>query len=667
MATKEQMSALDFRFLTREFQRTIIGGVFRKIFQYDRSKKQFLFGIWVPQRGEYLLYSDKSKMFLTHQKSSIPVEPPSFCMFLRKHLMGKRIKDVKQHDFERIVEIHTDENIIIFELFSHGNIILCDASLNIIMPLEMQRWKDREIRPKVPYKYPPRIMNVFSMSFDDFKNVAIATEKPIISVLATSFGLGPVYAKEICYRTDIDEKREGSKLNLNDLLKLYKLINDLDKMKGATSHGLTVSPFELKTDEEGLLKSFGSFSEALDDFYSDEIIETEKKEIEKKIEEEKQKVERIVEQQEVAEEKFEKIQEESRGTADLIYNYYGTVDGVLNGIRQAHENGVTWAEIKQRVKSENTPEAEAIVEIREHDGTVVVELGGHEVELDFRKSVEENAADYYEDAKWAKKKSDRMEEHKERTAEQLKEVEKKEEEAKYFTDIGSEEETEEKKEKKQKKKWYEAYKWFISTQGFIVIAGRNATQNENIVKKRAEDNDLVFHADIVGAAFTVIKADGNQIPVETVKEAAEFAAAHSKAWARGLGTIDVFYVPRTQVSKSPPSGTYLPKGSFMIDGEREWFRDIEVKLAIGIQIDREENIYKVISGPVISVRKNSNYFVTIRPGFKKALDLARTIRNKLLIKCKPEDRVHIETIPLEEFEKMIPGGMGDVVESAQDF
>ncbi|MFH1445549.1 MAG: ribosome rescue protein RqcH, partial [Nanoarchaeota archaeon] len=673
MATKEEMSALDFRFLVRELRQTLVGGVFRKIYQYDRSKKQFLFGLWAPQKGEYLLYTDKSKMFITFHKKFSAVEPPNFCMFLRKHLMGKRIKDIKQHGFERIVEIHTDENIIIFEFFSHGNIILCDSSLNIIMPLEMQRWKDREIRPKVPYKYPPRVFDPYAMTFDEFKSIFERfPEKPVVSTLASVLGFGPVYANEIAKRVDIGKDKLCSHLNISDVLKLHKVIVELDKTRAATNYGVAVSPITLNTAVDGPLGSFGSFSEALDEFFSGEIIETEKKEVEKKIEEEKQKVERIVEQQAASEERLERIQKESRSTADIIYNYYGTVEGVLSGIMQAHESGLTWAEIKQRIKRENTPEAEAIIEIREHDSIVVVELGGEEIELDFRKSVEENAADYYEDSKWAKRKVERMEEHKERTQEQLEDIEKKEEEIRYFGDIGSEKPAdeerieEEESVKKAKKKWYETYRWFVSTQGFVVIAGRNATQNENIIKKRADDGDFVFHADITGAAFTVIKAENKEIPDETKREAAEFAAAHSKAWARGLGTIDVFGVPRPQVSKSPPSGTYLPKGSFVVNGEREWFRNLEVKLAIGVQISKEENTYKIISGPVMSVRKHSDYFVTIRPGFKKAIDLSRTIRNKLLIKSRPEDKFHIERIPLEDFEKAIPGGMGDVVESAQD-
>lgn len=111
-----------------------------------------------------------------------------------------------------------------------------------------------------------------------------------------------------------------------------------------------------------------------------------------------------------------------------------------------------------------------------------------------------------------------------------------------------------------------------------------------------------------------------------------------------------------------PSGENLPKGSFMISGERQWFRDTELKLSVGVSVNQENNYAKVIAGPVIPVRKNSNYFVTIKPGFKKSTELARIIKNKILIKAKPEDKFLIEKVPLEEFQKIIPSGTGEVAE-----
>jgi predicted ribosome quality control (RQC) complex YloA/Tae2 family protein len=295
------------------------------------------------------------------------------------------------------------------------------------------------------------------------------------------------------------------------------------------------------------------------------------------------------------------------------------------------------------VRAEGTPEAEAIKEIREKDARIVLELEGKEVEIDIRLSVEENAAKYYEDSKWARKKLGKLEEAKEG-------VRKKAEEAAPPVP------EKEKPKRRPRKRWYEKYKWFTSTDGFLVVAGRDAKQNDTLLTKYAEQADWVYHADIPGAAFVVIRGEGKEVPEQTKKEAADFAAANSKAWSRGLGTVDVFCAPRSRVSK--PGG--MPRGSWVYSGEREWFRKLELKLSVGVKIEGEKS--RVICGPVMAVRNRSDYFVTIKPGGRQSLDLARVIKNKILIKAKPEDKPWIEGIDVTEFEKAVPGGTGDIVE-----
>jgi len=195
-----------------------------------------------------------------------------------------------------------------------------------------------------------------------------------------------------------------------------------------------------------------------------------------------------------------------------------------------------------------------------------------------------------------------------------------------------------------------------------VVGGKDATSNEVLVRKHAEPSDLVFHSDIHGSPFVLVKSGDSEISDYAKKEAAEFTAAYSKAWTSGLATVDVYAVRPDQVSKQPPTGEYLPKGSFMIYGQREWFRDVELKLAIGVKIDRENESVEVLAGPVMPIRKQTDYFVTIKPGDIEATNLAREIKNKILIKATPEDKVWIEKVPLDEFQKFIPGGKGEIVE-----
>lgn len=695
---KQEMTSLELRFLVRELKKALQGGIFRKIYQYGRSgTRQFLFEIYQPQEGGHWLYVDNNKLFLTRRKQATPQEPPSFCMFLRKHLMNKKIKDIRQHEFDRIVEISTDENILIIELFSTGNMILCDSMYKIIMPLEFQKWRGRDVKPKLPYKYPPKLTNPFDVDFDSLRRSLSRSDKKAVGYLATAMGLGPDYAREVCKRAEVEPEKPSQELSLEEASRLHEAMLSLDKEAPKPSlYAGFVSPFPLRILSQEQPRFLSSLSEAFDEFFSGQKIEYAREEAVKEAEKEKQRVERIVEQQDEAVEKWERIMKESQEAGNRIYNYYPTVQAALEGIMKARNSGMGWNEIKQALSSEQTPEAEAIREIREGDGIIVLDLGGMSIEIDITKSIEENAARYYEDAKWARGKLGRTEEAMEDFVGRLAEAGERQEKAlsedfkkvlfarekpieerppegpepdarereEAIVKENVEPVVEEKPARPERRRWYERFRWFFSSDGFLVVAGKNAEQNEMLIKKHTDPKDLVFHADIHGAAFVVIKAQGLEVPDLTKREAAEFSAANSKAWSRGLGTVDIFSVYGERVSKSPPSGEYLPKGSFMIHGERQWYRSLELKLAVGIKVDREASLASVVSGPVMAVRKNSDYMITLKPGLKKSLELARAIKNRILVKARPEDRYLIEQLHLEDLQVAVPSGMADIVEHA---
>ena len=641
---KSELSSLDIYFLKKELRKKLGGGVIKKVYQYPEN--QFLFEVYTGETQ--WLYFDRNKIFLTSTKKEAPIEPPSFCMFLRKHLQGQKIREIKQNKFDRILEILTDGYVLIIELFSDGNVILCDSLYNIIMPLHLQRWKDREVRPKLKYKYPPSGLDPFALDFDELRNSMLKSEKPAGAFLATYLGLGGEYSEEMCSIDEIDKKKIARELSIEEILKISKT---LEKLKQANTEAYlyedTVSPFKLKS-KKGIEQK--TFSEALDSFFSKREITKQKDVQEKKQKEEEGRQERIKESQKKSIEKFSHKREESKDTANKIYTNYYLVENIIRGIRAAIDSGKAWDEIKSQTQKEETPEAQAVKEIREKEGLVIVNLDGEDLEIDFKKSVEQNAERYYEESKKAKSKLE--------GAEKALENQTKKEETNL---LGRGLIQKEKPAYKEKKRWYEKFKWFISSTGLVVIAGKDAKSNENVVKKHAETRDILFHADVHGAAFVLIKSEGKEIDETTIKEAAEFSAAHSKAWARNIGTADVYAFRPEQATK--PSS--LPAGSFIIEGERVWFRDLELKVSIGIKINRELDIAKVISGPVMAVRKHSNYFVTIKPGFKESLELSREIKNKLILKAKPEDRFLIDQIPLEEFQKLIPAGKGDIVEGIE--
>lgn len=271
--------------------------------------------------------------------------------------------------------------------------------------------------------------------------------------------------------------------------------------------------------------------------------------------------------------------------------------------------------------------------------------------IDVRKSVPENAEFYYSESKKARHKVAGAKKALENTEKKISELKKKQE-------ASVSEYTPERKKIKTKR-WYEKFHWFHSSDNFLVVGGKDATTNEILVKKHLDNHDLVFHADIHGAPFFVVKnPDKKEIPEGTSREAAYAAASYSKAWKLGLGSCDVYCVNPEQVSKKAPSGEYLGKGAFMIHGKKQWFRGIRLEMAVGFRINDE---VEVIGGPVGSVESNSNYSVKITSGDRKPGGLAKEIKEAILKKTRKEDAEKIRKIRLEDIQKHIPGGKGRIL------
>ncbi|MCR4335710.1 MAG: NFACT RNA binding domain-containing protein [archaeon] len=258
------------------------------------------------------------------------------------------------------------------------------------------------------------------------------------------------------------------------------------------------------------------------------------------------------------------------------------------------------------------------------------------IEIDLNKSIQENAGSYYDFSKKAKKKLGGL-------AKGMHEVDKK------ISEEGESKGVQKKLVKKREKKWYEKYHWFFTSEGFLVVGGRDAKSNEQVVKKIMVPGDVYFHADIQGAPHTILKADG-KIPGEiSKKEAAIFAACFSKAWREQLAGLDVYSANPDQVSKKAPSGESLGTGAFMIHGKREWFKKTPLQFAIGFK--KYGDSLDLFSGPESAVKKNSDYLVKVFFGKDSKGACAKKIRKQFLDKSGNKFEVR-----LEDIEFLLPSG-----------
>jgi hypothetical protein len=141
----------------------------------------------------------------------------------------------------------------------------------------------------------------------------------------------------------------------------------------------------------------------------------------------------------------------------------------------------------------------------------------------------------------------------------------------------------------RKRLWFEKFFWFVSSDRCIVVAGRDAHQNELLVKRYMRARDVYVHADVHGAATVLVRNDaGGVVPMRTVQEAATFAVCRSKAWTAKLaGGTAAWWVHPSQVSKTPQAGEYLTTGSFVIRGKKNYVAtDAALTMGFGVLFRR---------------------------------------------------------------------------------
>ncbi len=259
-----------------------------------------------------------------------------------------------------------------------------------------------------------------------------------------------------------------------------------------------------------------------------------------------------------------------------------------------------------------------------------------EVEIDLSKSLEKNASDYFDKSKTAKRKLAGLKKAIEQTKRKLGEARKSIPVQKALV-------------KKRKRMWYEKFRWFFTSDGLLVFAGRDAKTNEAVVKKHMRSQDLYFHAEVDGAPHVILETDKNTAPEKSMQEAAIFALSFSKAWQSGVSAGVVYSVLPEQVSKSAPSGESLSAGAFVISGTREWFKKTPVELSIGLE--KSDGDYRVISGPVSAVHKNSLIPIDLVQGDLKKSDIAKKIIEKF------EEKAGKACVSTDEIVSMLPPGL----------
>ena len=586
--TMKPMSNVDIYTISDELNNLLSGARVDKSFQ--PTKDIVVMRFHVPGTGRIdLVMQCGSRIHTSQYPLENPTTPPTFPMLLRKRIKGAHVESVKQHNFDRVVEIKVKKDkyyTVIVELFDKGNIILLDDENNIILPLKRKHWSNRDISSKKEYIFPEeRGINPTKVTQKEFKEILDNnSDSDIVRTLARN-GLGSLYAEEIIKRTNekiaIDKNTPNKDITDEQCIELYNSLKNLfDSLKNDSVKPQIVKnnskedvvPLDLINYADFEKTYYNNFNEACDEFYSKKVNIDIKSVKENAWNKKVGKFEKRLKLQQETLDNFDKTITESTHKGEVIYSNYATIENIINVVNTARGKGYSFKEIGKtlkKAKKEGMAEAQ-IYESIDKLGVLTLDIDNTKINIDPKLTIPENAENYYEKAKKAKRKTKGALIAIENTKKQLEKIKAKK-------DVAMESISVPKKRVKKNLKWFEKLRWFVSSEGVLVVGGRDANSNESVVKKYLEPNDIYLHADIHGATSTAIKLNGHKLNDNLLKESGEFAASFSSAWSKGFTSQDVFWVHPDQVSKTPEAGEFLPNGSFVLRGHRNYIRGARVK------------------------------------------------------------------------------------------
>ncbi|XP_072996590.1 uncharacterized protein [Typha latifolia] len=657
---------------------------------YDITPKTYLFKLMnssgMTESGEsekvLLLMESGVRLHTTQYVRDKNTTPSGFTLKLRKHIRTRRLEDVRQLGYDRIIVFQfglgSNAHFVILELYAQGNILLTDSEFIVMTLLRSHRDDDKGLAIMSRHRYPVEACRVFERTDltklkaavnrsgdnecsevnDDInvsekskepntiknKNLPVSNKKAsegtqsskatLKTILGEVLGYGPALSEHIILDAGLLPnmkigKDPDNKIDENTVQILAQAVTRFEDWLADVILGQKVPEgyilMQIKSTRKDIIPAqesisgkvydefcpillnqfklresveFETFDAALDEFYSK--IEGQKLEQQQRAKEGSatQKLNKIRLDQENRVHTLRKEVDHCTKMAELIEYNLEDVDAAILAVRVALANGMDWQDLARMVKEERklgNPIAGLIDKLHLERNCITLLLSNNldemdedektapaeKVEIDLALSAHANARRWYELKKKQESKQEKTVTAHEKA---FKAAEKK-------TRLQlAQEKTVAAISHMRKVHWFEKFNWFISSENYLVISGRDAQQNEIIVKRYMSKGDLYIHADLHGASSTVIKnhKPDHPIPPLTLNQAGCFTVCHSQAWDSKIVTSAWWVYPH-QVSKTAPTGEYLTVGSFMIRGKKNFLPPHPLVMGFGLLFRLDES------------------------------------------------------------------------------
>jgi predicted ribosome quality control (RQC) complex YloA/Tae2 family protein len=587
---KDRFTSLDILAVVRELR-----GVNRarvdKVF--DLPSGGWSLSLRVPREGrrELLLVPGRFAALLLPPVAHVEGLSP-FARELRRLLEGSILEEVPNPGGERLLEVkfrRTGESepvLVALEMFGTGNLIVARGG-TIAAAAHSRRWAHRTVGVGAAYARPPSRTDPWTAGEAEIEAELSRSHTDIASTLAARLSLGGPIAEELVVRCGCDPAQPAASIAAklarplnSEIQRLVSEVGDRPEghlyLRGGVSVDATPYASRRWAEMADVVEATRTtFSEAAFEYFAPLLAPSETPE-EAEAVRARRELERQVDRQRTAVAGLSRAIDTIQSQAAAIFEHFAEAEAAV--ARAASEEG--------------------------GEPRVEVSLGEHRVPLYRDRSARESAQALYEEAKRLQSKlagaKAALEEAEGRLARPIPRAE---------PSVASP------KTGRSKSRWFEQYRWFVSSEGAIVIAGRDAASNDQVVKRHLKEGDLYVHADLHGAASVVVKhpAPGSpSITEATIREAGQWAVAFSKAWRAGLASASAFWVAHDQVSKAGSSGEFVARGAWVIHGTKHMLRDLPTELALGA-IDYEGESRWTVAPPD-AVRSRGQVRALLTPG-----------------------------------------------------
>jgi len=634
------LAGIELRYLVEEITKGIKDYYVSNI--YGITRNSVLFKLHHPEKTDILLMFSTFGLWTTGIKID-QIEENRLIKRLRNDLLRAKITSIKQIGSERIVYVtftgFDQEFVLVGEFFSEGNIILCNKEMKILSLLHSIDVRHRKLGVGLTYVSPPSSgLDLFDVTRDDIEQIR-TVQTAVARWVGRTLGLPTKYAEEITKIAGIDPQVIGNTLSEEQVGKIFQATRNLiDKVVGGNHEpyivhnekGADVIPVPLGNVSEENCTKVPSFMKGLDLLFSENLLEQGKSS-----------------QSTTANEKIAELEhklEEQNKAISLVKERANGISSVAKALQGIASSGATSIEDPKIVSLL----AQYGSALRKEAGIPLISIGDEKIKVNLQSSIQAIASVLFNESKKQLRAIDTIESERKKTEKNLETFRKQASiarESVVFT-------------VQKKKEWFERYRWFFTSDNLLAIGGRDASSNSSVIRKHLDKNDKVFHAEIVGSPFFVLKNEAED-KVSSVTEVAQATVCFSRAWREGLYGLNAYWVRPDQIKTAAPSGQFIAKGSFVIEGTRNFVQVSSLQLSVGLY-EKNDN-YSLMCGPPSAVKKKCIYFVTIEPTGQEMTEIAKKIKLEFL-KFEEKKEV-IKSISIDDFIRALPAGDSHIIES----